>query len=173
MIPVDAASKTPIVVTDIASPPGTRSSSVAKFSSSLPARPDFSSMIPIKMNIGSATSTQLFMTSHIRSTTKALYSQLMVTGHPKSISAMIPIAVKTTASPPKTHATGNPVKISTIKLINIATLSQSPALTMTPRFDLARVFRLCCEHQTTVVLLSPGGQPLLTRAKGSLTAKRS
>ena len=68
IIPVDAASKTPIIVTVIARPPLTGPNKRANPVSSPRAIPERSNKIPIKINIGRATMTQFSITSQIRST---------------------------------------------------------------------------------------------------------
>jgi hypothetical protein len=55
MIPVVAAMMVPMIVTTSASPPGTLASSRLRQRSSAPATPDRSSIVPMKMNIGTAT----------------------------------------------------------------------------------------------------------------------
>ncbi len=69
MIPVLAASRTPISAIDTASPPRTRPKSRDTSRSSSAAIPERSSRSPIRTNIGSATSTQLSIRSKIRSPT--------------------------------------------------------------------------------------------------------
>ena len=56
MMPVDAASSTPIRVTVTARPPRMRPNNWTKFSISRSAMPDRSSISPMKMNMGRATS---------------------------------------------------------------------------------------------------------------------
>ena len=56
-IPVVAAMTVPMETTAIASPPGTRRSRMARMSSRCLATPLFSSITPMKMNMGIATST--------------------------------------------------------------------------------------------------------------------
>ena len=68
MIPVEAASSTPITVTATASPPRTGPNKRAKPVSRLRAMPERSSSTPMKMNMGSATITQFSITSQMRST---------------------------------------------------------------------------------------------------------
>ena len=71
MMPVEAASSTPITVTAMASPPRSRPNRRAKPSSRLRAMPERSSSTPMKMNMGSATITQFSITSQMRSTVSA------------------------------------------------------------------------------------------------------
>jgi len=59
MMPVDAASTVPMIVTPSARPPGTRRISVCKPSSSSSATPLLSSNVPMRTNIGTATMTTL------------------------------------------------------------------------------------------------------------------
>ena len=54
-MPVVAAMIVPISVTDIASPPGTRRVSTCRQCSRSLATPERSSMVPMKMNMGTAT----------------------------------------------------------------------------------------------------------------------
>ena len=54
-MPVVAAMTVPMTVTEIASPPGTRRSKTCKHSSNSVATPLFSSIVPMKMNMGMAT----------------------------------------------------------------------------------------------------------------------
>ncbi len=61
MMPVEAASSTPISVTVTARPPRTRPNNWVKFSIICSATPERSSIRPMKMNMGSATRTQLVM----------------------------------------------------------------------------------------------------------------
>ena len=68
MMPVEAASNTPITVTVMASPPRTGPRSRANPVNRLRAMPDRSSNTPMKMNMGKATMTQFSMTSQMRST---------------------------------------------------------------------------------------------------------
>ena len=68
MMPVDAASRTPITVTVIANPPRTGPSRRANPLSRPRAMPERSSSTPMKMNMGNATITQFSMTSQMRST---------------------------------------------------------------------------------------------------------
>ena len=68
MMPVVAASSTPISVTVMASPPRTPPNSRAKLVIRLLAIPDRSSSRPMRMNMGSATITQFSMTFQMRST---------------------------------------------------------------------------------------------------------
>ncbi len=105
-MPVDAASSTPISVTVTARPPRTPPSRRTKFVMSVAAMPERSSIRPMKMNIGSATSTQLCITSQMRSTVIDAYAQSTPTAMPRSTSATMPMAVNATARPPRTQATG-------------------------------------------------------------------
>ena len=71
-MPVVAESNIPMTATVTAMPPFTLPNSLTKFSINRCATPERSSIKPIKMNIGNATSTQLFITSQMRSTTRKL-----------------------------------------------------------------------------------------------------
>ena len=62
IIPVEAASKTPINTIEIASPPLVLPNSLDRSVIKSSAIPDLSIIIPIKINIGSATNTQLAIT---------------------------------------------------------------------------------------------------------------
>ena len=61
MMPVVAAMMVPIRVTDSARPPGTRRNRICSVFRRSRATPDFSSIVPMKMNMGIATSTGLSM----------------------------------------------------------------------------------------------------------------
>ena len=54
-MPVVAAIIVPIIVTDSANPPGTALKRICKAYNKSLATPDFSSIVPIKINIGMAT----------------------------------------------------------------------------------------------------------------------
>ena len=125
MMPVEAASRMPMSVTVTASPPRTRPKTREKFTIRSLAIPDRSSIRPMKMKSGSATSTQLFIVSQMRSTTSPLYAQSTPVTMPRSRSAMIARAENATARPPSTHATGKPEKMSPMNEANIATASHS------------------------------------------------
>ena len=62
IIPVEAASKTPINTIEIASPPLVLPNNFDRSVIKSSAMPDLSIMIPIKINIGNATKTQLAIT---------------------------------------------------------------------------------------------------------------
>ena len=81
--------------------------------------------MPIKMNIGSATSTQFFMTSQTRFALRDVYAQSTPIAKPRSISRTMAITVNTIARPPSTQATANPDKISPINETNIRIASAS------------------------------------------------
>ena len=68
MIPVVAASSTPIRVIVTAMPPPMRPNRRAKLVISRLAMPDLSSMRPMNTNMGSATITQFSITFQMRST---------------------------------------------------------------------------------------------------------
>ena len=68
MMPVEAASSTPMMVTVMARPPRTGPKRRANPVSRLRAIPERSSRMPMKMNMGSATITQFSITSQMRST---------------------------------------------------------------------------------------------------------
>ena len=68
MMPVVAASRTPIRVIVTAMPPPMRPNNRAKLVISRLAMPDRSSMRPINTNMGSATITQFSITFQMRST---------------------------------------------------------------------------------------------------------
>ena len=57
-MPDDAASKTPITMTDMHMPAGVPPSARCAALSEISATPDFSRICPMKMNIGIATSSQ-------------------------------------------------------------------------------------------------------------------
>ena len=83
MIPVVAASRTPISVTVIASPPRSLPNSFEKSRISAWAMPERSSRMPMQMNMGSATSTQLSIKSKMRSTVSEVYDQSTPVGIPR------------------------------------------------------------------------------------------
>ena len=58
------------------------------------------------MNIGSATSTQFFIVSHMRSTMPLVKAQSRPVNVPKKVSLAHAIAVNTIDRPPRVHATG-------------------------------------------------------------------
>ena len=70
MMPVLAASNTPMSVTVTASPPRMPPNSREKLTMSSLAMPERSSIRPMNMNMGSATITQFSMTFQERSTTR-------------------------------------------------------------------------------------------------------
>ena len=65
-IPVEAASSAPTTMTEMESPPRRRPNSSAMVSSKSAARPDLSSVIPIKMNKGTATRVKFCITPQMR-----------------------------------------------------------------------------------------------------------
>ena len=69
-MPVEAASIPPTMTTDIAKPPLSLPNSIAIVSNSRSAKPDFSSIIPIKTNSGTAIKTKLLMVPKILSDSK-------------------------------------------------------------------------------------------------------
>ena len=69
-MPVEAAKRIPINVTVIPKPPRTRPKSSCIANIMRCATPDLSSIKPIKINIGKATSTQFSIKENIRETTK-------------------------------------------------------------------------------------------------------
>ena len=115
MMPVVAAITVPISVTDSASPPGTRRSSTCSACSRSFATPDFSSIVPMKMNIGTATSTRL-------STIPPKMREMMLKNSiGENTSKTTPSAPKARPMPPSTMATGNPENSSTASATNIST----------------------------------------------------
>ncbi len=68
MMPVDAASNMPMMVTVTANPPRTRPNNWVNLAIICSAMPERSSIRPMKMNMGNATSTQFCMVFHRSST---------------------------------------------------------------------------------------------------------
>ena len=100
MMPVVAAMMVPMMVTDSAKPPGVRRSRTCRQCSRSLATPDRSSIVPMKMNIGTATRIKLSAAVPQRRETMLKYS--MKENTPK----YMPMAPKAMPSPPSTQATG-------------------------------------------------------------------
>ena len=101
-IPVVAAIIVPIIVTDIAKPPGIRLSKTCKQCSKSSATPLFSSMVPIKINMGTATNIGFeAAVPHMR-------GNKLKNCIGSKTSSKIPTPPNNIPIPPKTKATGNP-----------------------------------------------------------------
>ena len=99
-MPVVAAMMVPISVTDIASPPGTRRVSTCSALRSSSATPDFSRIVPMNTNIGTA----------IRTWFCTAWPQMRGIRLPscagRKTSKYMPSTAKPSATPPRTNATG-------------------------------------------------------------------
>ena len=105
-IPVLAASKAPTTIIEIDKPPLTLLKANAIFFNILAAMPDFSRIVPIKINNGTASKVTLFIIP------KILIGMLL-----KMVGSNIPKGMQINANkidiPPKVKATGYPAKRAT------------------------------------------------------------
>ena len=112
MMPVVAARIVPMTVTASASPPGVRRRSTCRQCSRSAATPALSSIVPMKMNIGIATSTRLSAIPQILST--RLNSSTC-----EKTSKYMPTKPKASPTPPSTKPTGNPVNSRIARAANM------------------------------------------------------
>ena len=112
MMPVVAARIVPMTVTASASPPGVRRSTTWRQYSRLEATPERSSIVPMKMNIGIATSTRLSAKPQMRST------RLKNSTWEKT-SKYMPMKPKARPTPPSTNPTGKPENRRIARVMNM------------------------------------------------------
>ena len=112
MIPVVAARMVPMTVTASASPPGVRRNSTWRQCRRSAATPARSSIVPMKMNMGMATSTRLSAMPQIRST--RLKNSIC-----EKTSKYMPMKPKASPTPPSTKPTGKPVNSRIARAANI------------------------------------------------------
>ena len=112
MMPVVAARMVPMTVTASASPPGVRLSTTWRQYKRLAATPERSSIVPMKMNIGIATSTRLSAKPQMRST------RLKNSTWEKT-SKYMPMKPKARPTPPRTNPTGKPVNRRIASVMNM------------------------------------------------------
>ena len=102
-MPVLAAMMVPMTVTPSASPPGTRRNSTWRQCSRSWATPDRSSMVPMKTNSGTATSTR-FSAAPPQTRGRMLKNSIGA-----KTSRAVPIRPNASDAPPSANATGKPV----------------------------------------------------------------
>ena len=119
IIPVAAASMIPIRATVTASPPRTFPNKSCMENIIFSAIPDLSSIRPIKMNMGTATRTQLSMSLYIRLTTIPTNMKSIPVHVSRYMSDRYPISVNKAATPANTKGMGYPVKSSPMNVKNI------------------------------------------------------
>ncbi len=127
MMPVVAAMMVPMSVTESASPPGTRRVNTCRQFKRSFATPDFSSIVPMNMNMGMATSTGFSMVwPKIRLGRTLIRAQF-------NTPARSPMTAKASPMPPSVKATGNPVKSKSPRAKNMKTGRSSTRLIKFPR----------------------------------------
>ena len=99
-MPVVAAMMVPMMVTDMARPPGMRRVSTCSAFRSSSATPDFSRIVPMKTNIGTAISTG-FCTAWPK-----MRGIRLPNWAGRNTSNTMPRAPNASATPPRTNATG-------------------------------------------------------------------
>ncbi len=116
-MPVDAASSTPMITTVSANPPRSRPKTRTKLVISTSATPERSSIWPMKMNMGKATSTQFCTCAQTRSAMIANLGQpsMRKVSMSKTLDRRIPAPANRSDRPPRIQAMGKPVNSSRIK----------------------------------------------------------
>ncbi len=110
-IPVEAARRTPMITTVSASPPRSRPKTRTKLVISVSATPERSSICPMKMNIGRATSTQFCTCAQTRSAMIANLGQpsMRKVSTSNTLDRRMPAPANSNDSPPRIQAMGKPV----------------------------------------------------------------